>query len=85
MDLGTGKDLTEYSRGGATVPCHLIDILDPTEECSVFTYQKLFYRCFQEITGRGKIPLLVGGTGLYLDAVIRGYRLPAVPENRDAA
>jgi len=82
MDLGTGKDLTEYSRGGANVPCHLIDILDPTEECSVYTYQKLFYRCFQEIMGRGKIPLLVGGSGLYLDAVIRGYRLPAVPENR---
>lgn len=82
MDLGTGKDLTEYSRDGANVPCHLIDILDPTEECSVFTYQKLFYRCFQEIMGRGKIPILVGGTGLYLDAVIRGYRLPAVPENR---
>ena len=82
MDLGTGKDLTEYSRGGANVPCHLIDILDPMEECSVFTYQKLFYRCFEEITRRGKIPLMVGGTGLYLDAVIRGYRLPEVPENR---
>ncbi|MDP1989388.1 MAG: tRNA (adenosine(37)-N6)-dimethylallyltransferase MiaA [Syntrophales bacterium] len=82
MDLGTGKDLTEYSRDGTNVPCHLIDILDPTEECSVFTYQKLFYRCFQEIIGRDKIPILVGGTGLYLDAVIRGYRLPAVPENR---
>jgi tRNA dimethylallyltransferase len=81
MDLGTGKDLTEYSQGGANVPCHLIDILDPKEECSVYTYQKLFYRCFQEIMGRGNIPLLVGGTGLYLDAVIRGYRLPAVPEN----
>ena len=82
MDLGTGKDLTEYRRGGATIPYHLIDILDPTEECSVFTYQKLFYPCFQKIIGRGKIPLMVGGTGLYLDAVIRGYRMPAVPENR---
>ena len=81
MDLGTGKDLTEYGRGGATVPYHLIDILDPTEECSVFTYQKLFYPCFQKIIGRGRIPLMVGGTGLYLDAVIRGYRMPAVPEN----
>lgn len=82
MDLGTGKDLGEYHRDGVNVPCHMIDIFDPTEECSVFTYQKLFYRCFQEITGRGKIPILVGGTGLYLDAVIRGYRLQAVPENR---
>jgi tRNA dimethylallyltransferase len=82
MDLGTGKDLTEYRRGGVTIPYHLIDILDPTEECSVFTYQRLFYPCFQKIIGRGKIPLMVGGTGLYLDAVIRGYRMPAVPENR---
>ena len=63
MDLGTGKDLSEYSRGGATVPCHLIDILDPTEEFSVFAYQKLFYRCFQEIMGRGKDPDYGGGIG----------------------
>jgi tRNA dimethylallyltransferase len=82
MDLGTGKDLNEYSRGGVKVPCHLIDIFDPTEECSVFTYQKLFYRCFQEIIGRGNLPLMAGGTGLYLDAVIRGYRMPAVPEDQ---
>jgi tRNA dimethylallyltransferase len=82
MDLGTGKDLNEYIRGGVKVPCHLIDIFDPTEECSVFTYQKLFYRCFQEIIERGNVPITVGGTGLYLDAVIRGYRMPAVPEDR---
>ncbi len=81
MDLGTGKDLSQYSNGDAIVPCHLIDIVDPREEFSVFDYQQLFYRCFQEITKRAKIPLLVGGTGLYLDAVIRGYRMPAVPEN----
>ena len=79
MDLGTGKDLNEYVLGG--VPYHLIDIFDPQEECSVFTYQRLFYRCFQEVVMRGNIPLMVGGTGLYLDAVIRGYRLPAVPED----
>jgi len=82
MDLGTGKDLSEYSRGGVTVPCHLIDILEPTEEFSVFAYQKLFYRAFQEITDRGKVPLMVGGSGLYLEAVIRGYRLPAVAINQ---
>jgi tRNA dimethylallyltransferase len=81
MDLGTGKDLSKYRNGETIVPCHLIDILDPEEEFSVFTYQQLFYRCFQEITGRIKIPLLVGGTGLYMEAVIRGYRMPAVPEN----
>jgi len=82
MDLGTGKDLSEYSRGGAAVPYHLIDILDPTEEFSVFAYQKLFHRAFQEIMDRGKVPLMVGGSGLYLEAVIRGYRLPAVPINQ---
>ncbi|MBA4421554.1 MAG: tRNA (adenosine(37)-N6)-dimethylallyltransferase MiaA [Syntrophus sp. (in: bacteria)] len=82
MDLGTGKDLNEYNLGGVNVSYHLIDIFDPTEECNVFTYQKLFYRCFQEIVGRGNVPLMVGGSGLYLDAVIRGYRLPAVPENQ---
>lgn len=82
MDLGTGKDLSEYSRGGAAVPCHLIDILDPSEEFSVFAYRELFYRAFQEITERGNIPLMVGGSGLYLEAVIRGYHLPAVPINQ---
>jgi len=82
MDLGTGKDLSEYSRGGVAVPCHLIDILDPTEAFSVFAYQKLFYRAFQEIMERGKVPIMVGGSGLYLEAVIRGYCLPAVPINQ---
>jgi tRNA dimethylallyltransferase len=81
MDLGTGKDLSQYSDGETVVPRHLIDILDPCEEFSVFDYQRLFYRCLQEITKRATIPLLVGGTGLYLDAVIRGYRMAAVPEN----
>jgi tRNA dimethylallyltransferase len=83
MDLGTGKDLSQYRIGETIVPCHLIDILDPEDEFSVFAYQQLFYRCFQEITGRINIPLLVGGTGLYIEAVIRGYRMPAVPENSE--
>jgi tRNA dimethylallyltransferase len=82
MDLGTGKDLSQYSSDGETiVPCHLIDVIDPREEFSVFDYQRLFYRCLQEITKRATIPLLVGGTGLYLDAVIRGYHMPVVPED----
>ncbi|MBE0557402.1 MAG: tRNA (adenosine(37)-N6)-dimethylallyltransferase MiaA, partial [Proteobacteria bacterium] len=83
MDLGTGKDLSCYRNGETTVPCHLIDILDPRDEFSVFDYQQLFYRCFREITKRDRIPLLVGGTGLYLEAVIRGYHMPAVQENPD--
>ncbi len=81
MDLGTGKDLCQYDREERTVPHHLIDILDPHEEFSVFDFQRSFYHCVQDITRRQKVPLLVGGTGLYLDAVLRGYRLPAVPEN----
>lgn len=77
MDLGTGKDLDEYG----DIPYHLIDILDPGEEFSVFAFQRLFSAAFNDIVGRGRLPVLVGGTGLYLDAVLRGYRLVEVPEN----
>ncbi|MHB8908744.1 MAG: tRNA (adenosine(37)-N6)-dimethylallyltransferase MiaA [Syntrophales bacterium] len=81
MDIGTGKDLAEYGRGGSRVPYHLIDILDPAEEFSVFAYQEQFDGCIKQIAERGRIPVMVGGTGLYLDAVIRGYRMPVVPED----
>jgi tRNA dimethylallyltransferase len=81
MDLGTGKDLSQYRTGETIIPCHLIDVRDPTEEFCVFDFQWLFYRCFQDIANRARVPFLVGGTGLYLDAVIRGYRMVAVPEN----
>jgi tRNA dimethylallyltransferase len=81
MDLGTGKDLSEYGGEGEAVPVHLIDICDPGEEFSVFAFQELFYPCFREILERGRIPVLAGGTGLYLDAVLRGYRMVAAPEN----
>ncbi len=81
MDLGTGKDRGDYIEGGEPVPCHLIDILDPGEEFSVFAYQRGFDRCFLDITERRRIPVLAGGTGLYLDAVLRGYRMSAVPES----
>ncbi len=77
MDLGTGKDLGEYN----SIPYHLIDIFDPGCEFSVFNFQQLFYQAFEEISGRGKRPVLVGGTGLYLDAALRGYRMVEVPEN----
>jgi len=77
MDIGTGKDLHEY--GG--VPYHLIDILDSGGEFSVFAFQRLFMDAFMEISGRGRLSLLCGGTGLYLDAVLRGYRMVEVPEN----
>lgn len=77
MDIGTGKDLAEYG----DVPYHLIDICAPGEEFSLFAFQQHFTQAFTAITARGRLPLLVGGTGLYLDAVLRGYRLTAVAEN----
>ena len=81
MDLGTGKDLSEYGCNADAVPFHLIDICDPTEEFSVFAFQQRFIDCFRDIAARGKIPFLVGGTGLYLDSVLRGYRMAPVPLN----
>lgn len=77
MDLGTGKDLAEYGE----VPYHLIDILEPGSEFNVFAFQQRFFDVFAEIGARGHLPVLVGGTGLYLDAVLKGYRLVEVPEN----
>jgi len=77
MDLGTGKDLKEYGE----VPYHLIDIVDPGYEFSVFEFERRFVPAFLDIQGRGRLPILVGGTGLYLEAVLRGYRLVEVPLN----
>jgi tRNA dimethylallyltransferase len=77
MDIGTGKDLEEY--GG--IPCHLIDILDPGQEFSVFDFQKRFTEAFSRVTAHGRLPILAGGTGLYLDSVLRGYRMVSAPEN----
>jgi tRNA dimethylallyltransferase len=77
MDIGTGKDLQEYG----SVPYHLIDVANPGEEFSVFDFQRSFFRVFKEIRSRGRMPILVGGTGMYLDAVLRGYELVEVAEN----
>jgi tRNA dimethylallyltransferase len=81
MDLGTGKDLSEYYVEGVSIPCHLIDIVDPNVDFSVFDYQQCFFQCFDEIASRGVLPVLVGGTGLYLESVLQGYRMCAVPED----
>lgn len=81
MDVGTGKDLSEYVVDGARVPCHLIDVAEPGHLFSVFEFQQRFYSCFREITGRGRMPILVGGTGLYIESVLREYRLLPVPED----
>ena len=77
MDIGTGKDLEEYG----SVFYHLIDIVDPGYEFNVFEFQRRFNQAFRAIQARDHIPLLVGGTGMYLDSVLRGYRLMEVPEN----
>ena len=77
MDLGTGKDLAEYG----PVPYHLIDIVEPGYEFNVFEFQQRAFTAIEAIRSRERLPLLVGGTGLYLDAVLRGYRLVPVPEN----
>jgi len=79
MDIGTGKELEEYG----PVPYHLIDIIDPSEEFSLFDYQQAFYKVFGDLRKRNIIPVMAGGTGLYLDAVIRGYDMLRVPENRE--
>jgi len=77
MDIGTGKDLHEYQ----DIPYHLIDVAPPGHEFNLFQFQRLFLSCFAEISGRAKLPVLVGGSGMYLDCVLRGYRLTEVPEN----
>lgn len=81
MDLGTGKDLADYTVEGKTIPYHLIDIVDPGYKYNVFEYQRDFLQAYQSVRERGKLPILCGGTGLYLEAVLKGYRLIPVPEN----
>ncbi len=79
LDIGSGKDLDEYIFNGRPIPYHLIDIADLSEEFSLFHYQKAFYPALESVQERGKLPVIVGGTGLYLDAVLSGYALVEVP------
>ncbi len=81
MNLGTGKDYEDYTINGIQIPCHLIDIVDSGEKYNVFEYQKDFLRVFNEIQSKGKTPILCGGSGLYIEAVIDGYNLISVPIN----
>lgn len=78
MDIGTGKDLQEYGEGADKVKHHLIDIVSPNEEFNVAKYQELAFKAIDDILKRGKLPIIVGGTGLYLQAVIDNYHLSAV-------
>lgn len=81
MDLGTGKDLADYTINGQTIPYHLIDIADPGYKYNVFEYQRDFLKAYEAIKSKGRLPILCGGTGMYLESVLKGYRLIPVPEN----
>jgi tRNA dimethylallyltransferase len=79
MDIGTGKDLEDYLVDGHQVPYHLIDFLEPGYKYNVFEYQKDFLKAFETLRNKGKPPILAGGTGMYIEAVLKGYRLIDVP------
>ncbi|MBQ8360812.1 MAG: tRNA (adenosine(37)-N6)-dimethylallyltransferase MiaA [Bacteroidaceae bacterium] len=81
MDLGTGKDLSEYVVQGTAIPYHLIDIAEPGYKYNVFEYQRDFLQAYEQIVSKGKLPVLCGGTGMYLESILRGYKLLPVPEN----
>ncbi|MDL2315262.1 tRNA (adenosine(37)-N6)-dimethylallyltransferase MiaA, partial [Bacteroidales bacterium OttesenSCG-928-C19] len=83
MDIGTGKDLDEYTLNGKQIPYHLIDICEPGEEYNVFRFQKDFLTSYSRITEKGKMPILCGGTGFYIESVLKGYHLHEVPENQE--
>lgn len=82
MDIGTGKDLAEYVRDGVAVPSHLLDIVDAGEKYNLFEYQRDFLVAYNDIVERGAFPVLCGGSGLYVESVLKGYRLLPVPENQ---
>ncbi len=81
MNIGTGKDLSEYRVNGVSIPFHLIDIRNAGDKYTLFDYQHDFHTALQEILSRNKRPILCGGTGLYIESVLKGYHLPDVPAN----
>ena len=81
MDIGTGKDLADYVVDGQHIPYHLIDIAEPGTKYNLFQYQQDFHNAYADICKRGKQPILCGGTGLYIEAVLKGYQLSPVPQN----
>lgn len=81
MDVGTGKDLADYRVGEVEVPYHLIDIVEPGIKYNLYEYQKDFHEVYEDIRQRGALPILCGGTGLYIEAVLKGYQLSPVPQN----
>ena len=81
MDIGTGKDLAEYERGGRVVKSHLLDIVGAGEKYNLFEFQRDFLAAYDDIVSRGGFPIMCGGSGMYVESVLRGYRLLPVPEN----
>ena len=81
MDIGTGKDLNDYVVVGNSIPYHLIDIAEAGYKYNLFEYQRDFRKAYQSVEERGRLPILCGGTGLYLESIISGYRMTPVPEN----
>ena len=81
MDIGTGKDLADYMVDGKQIPYHLIDICNPGDKYNVFEYQHDFHKAFEEIQKKGELPILCGGTGMYIESVLRGFKLLDVPQN----
>lgn len=82
MDIGTGKDLEDYNVNNKHINYHLIDIVEPGTKYNLFEYQQDFFDAYNDVVSRKKIPILCGGSGLYIEAVLNGYNLVAVPENR---
>ncbi|MCR5469744.1 MAG: tRNA (adenosine(37)-N6)-dimethylallyltransferase MiaA [Prevotella sp.] len=83
MDIGTGKDLEDYVVDGQPIPYHLIDIREPGTKYNLFEYQQDFFDVYEAILHRGTVPILCGGTGLYIEAVLKGYKLSPVPQNQE--
>lgn len=83
MDIGTGKDLVDYTVEGKQIPYHLIDICEPGTKYNLFQYQQDFYDAYLDIRNRGVLPILCGGTGLYIESVLKGYHLSPVPQNHE--
>ena len=83
MDIGTGKDLDDYVINGRQIPYHLIDICEPGTKYNLFRYQEDFTHAYNDIMDRGVTPILCGGTGLYIESVLKGYNLSPVPQNEE--
>lgn len=83
MDIGTGKDLKDYHISGVDIPYHLIDIVEPGTKYNIFEYQQAFLDCYHDIRSRAGKVIVCGGSGLYLESILRSYRLSPVPQNPD--